>query len=132
SSFIESHRIVTSWLDRVPGIYRFYRNLLPLFPKAIESLDVAGRELVVSSSHAVAKGIRPGKAPHLCYCHTPMRYIWDAEEDYKMNAATRTVFHAFRERLRRWDRESATRVTQFIANSHFVQERIRRYYGRES
>ncbi len=133
SPFIESHRIVTSPLDRVPGIYRFYRNLLPLFPKAIESLDVTAFELVISSSHAVAKAVRKaGEATHICYCHTPMRYIWDAEADYGMNRARRAVFRVFRERLRNWDRLTAKGVDQFIANSHFVQERIRRYYGLES
>src|SRR5262245_37318371 len=106
SPFIESHQIVTSWLDRIPWIYRFYRNWLPLFPRAIESLAVTGYDLVVSSSHAVAKGVWTGGAPHLCYCHTPMRYIWDAEADYQMNVVTRSVFGVLREPLRRWDREA--------------------------
>jgi glycosyltransferase involved in cell wall biosynthesis len=132
SPLIESHRIVTSGLDRIPGIYRIYRNLLPLFPRAIESFDFSPYNLVVSSSHAVAKGINPHGAPHICYCHTPMRYIWDAEGDYRMNPLTHTVFRMIRGPLRTWDRESSKRVTQFIANSHFVQERIRRYYERES
>lgn len=129
---IESHRIVTSFLDRVPGIYRIYRNLLPLFPRAVESWDFSGYDLIISSSHAVAKGIRPRSVPHICYCHTPMRYIWDAEEDYRMNGFTRLVFSGIRRPLQHWDCEAAQRVTQFIANSRFVQERIRRYYGRES
>src|SRR5262245_30460714 len=122
SPFIESHRIITSPLDRIPGVYRFYRNLLPLFPKAIEALDVTSYELVVSSSHAVAKAVRKGNATHICYCHTPMRYIWDAEADYRMNAARRAVFRIFRDRLQSWDRRTAQSVDQFIANSHFVQE----------
>jgi glycosyltransferase involved in cell wall biosynthesis len=132
SPFIESHLIVTSGLNRIPGVYRFYRNLLPLFPLAVGSWDFSSYDLVISSSHAVAKGINPGCAPHICYCHTPMRYIWDAEEDYGMNGVTRVAFRIIRERLRHWDRESAKRVSRFIANSHFVQERIRRYYDRES
>ena len=83
---IESHRIETSWLNRLPGVYRYYRNLLPLFPSAIESFDLSGFDLVISSSHAVAKGVRAPGAKHICYCHTPMRYVWDAEDDYAMAA----------------------------------------------
>src|SRR5579884_2264232 len=103
SSFIESHQIVTSGLNRIPGIYRLYRNLLPLFPRAVEAWDFSGYNLVISSSHAVAKGVDTGTTPHVCYCHTPMRYIWDAEEDYRMNVLTRPVFQAFRGYLRQWD-----------------------------
>src|SRR6266849_4942880 len=124
SGFIESHRIVTSWLNRIPGIYRYYRNFLPLFPAAIESLDLSGFDLVISSSHAVAKGVRAASATHICYCHTPMRYIWDAESDYGFNAAHRLAMHVVREPLRRWDREKARKVDHFIANSRFVRDRI--------
>ncbi len=132
SSVIESHPIVTSRLHNVPGVFRFYRNLLPFFPAAIESLDIGGYDLIVSSSHAAAKGIRKTGARHICYCHTPMRYIWDAEEDYRMSLAARLVFRAIRPGLRRWDVETAGRVDHFIANSHFVAGRLRKYYGRES
>lgn len=132
SAAIESHPIVTSWLNSIPGIFRFYRNLLPLFPSAVEAWSFSGYDLVFSSSHAVAKGIRPGTAVHVCYCHTPMRYIWDAEDDYQMSALKKLVFGAVRSRLQRWDCEASKRVHHFIANSDFVRERIRRYYGRES
>jgi glycosyltransferase involved in cell wall biosynthesis len=98
----------------------------------VESFDLSAYDLVISSSHAVAKGIHPGNTPHICYCHTPMRYIWDAEDDYRMSFATRLVFSSIRQRLRRWDCEASNRVSHFIANSHFVRERIRRYYDRES
>jgi glycosyltransferase involved in cell wall biosynthesis len=129
---IESHKIVTSWLNRVPGIYRYYRNFLPLFPSAVESLDLTDFDLVISSSHAVAKGIRASRAKHFCYCHTPMRYVWDAEDDYAFNAARRLVMQAVRARLQKWDCEAATRVDHFIANSRFVRDRIRSYYGRDA
>jgi glycosyltransferase involved in cell wall biosynthesis len=129
---IESHRIVTSWLNRVPGIYRLYRNFLPLFPAAIESFDVTGFDLIISSSHAVAKGIRPGNTSHICYCHTPMRYIWDAAEDYSFDPIRQFALGAYRRRLRDWDLESADRVDDFIANSHFVSGRIRKHYGRDA
>src|SRR5580658_5123949 len=76
---INSHRVFASPLNRLPGVLRYYRNLLPLMPWAIESFDLGRYDLVISSSHAVAKGVRvsPG-VPHICYCHTPMRYLWAA------------------------------------------------------
>jgi glycosyltransferase involved in cell wall biosynthesis len=132
SGFIESHRIVTSRLNRIPGIYRAYRNFLPLFPAAVESLHLSGFDLVISSSHAVAKCVRAGSETHICYCHTPMRYIWDAEEDYAFNPVRRVAMSAIRTRLQQWDQETAGGVDHFIANSRFVQHRIRNYYERES
>jgi glycosyltransferase involved in cell wall biosynthesis len=132
SSRIEKHPIVTSWLNKVPGIYRHYRNLLPLFPGAIERLDLRGFDLIISSSHAVAKGIRNPGAAHVCYCHTPMRYVWDAEDDYSLDPLRSAVFGAVRSRLQKWDCEAAKRVDYFAANSRFVGQRIRQYYGREA
>ncbi len=132
SARIESHPIVTSRLNRIPGIYRHYRNMLPLFPSAIESLDVGAVDLVVSSSHAVAKGIPSGHALHVCYCHTPMRYIWDAGEDYSPSLARRMGLAVFRPRLRAWDRATSGLVDYFIANSRFVADRIQSYYDREA
>jgi glycosyltransferase involved in cell wall biosynthesis len=129
---IESHRIVTSWLDRIPGIYRHYRNLLPLFPAAAESLDLGGSDLVISSSHAVAKSVHAHNAPHICYCHTPMRYLWDAEEDYRFGPMERLAMRIVRPSMRRWDCKTAKPVNHFIANSQFVRERIRAYYGRDA
>ena len=132
SPAIESHPIVVSWLDRIPGIYRHYRNLLPLFPAAIASLDVGNADLVISSSHAVAKGVRSGDSLHICYCHTPMRYIWDSGDDYSPGPIQRAALGLFRSRLRAWDRETAAGVDQFIANSRFVGKRIQSCYGRTS
>jgi len=132
SPLIESRPIVTSWLNRIPGIYRHYRNLLPLFPSAIESFDLSSYDLVISSSHSAAKAVRPGNALHICYCHTPMRYVWDAEDDYSFDPIRRLAMRCMREPLQRWDCEAANRVHHFIANSHFVRERIRSYYGRDA
>ena len=76
-------RATTSYLQRLPGARRYFRLLLPLFPRAIESLDLRGYDLVISSSHAVAKGVRTtGGQIHVCYCHTPMRYAWDLRAQY--------------------------------------------------
>src|SRR5579871_4061367 len=77
SNLINSHRIYVSSLNSFPGTRRYYRSLLPLMPRAIEQFDLRGYDLVISSSHAVAKGVRvPPDVPHFCYCHTPMRLLW--------------------------------------------------------
>ena len=80
---VAGHQVIVSWLNRLPGVGRYYRYLLPLAPAAVEGFDLRGYDLVLSSSHAVAKGVRvPAGVPHLCYCHTPMRYLWDTSADY--------------------------------------------------
>ncbi len=132
SPFIESHRIVTSWLDRVPGVYKRYRSLLPLFPAAVQSWNLEHFGLVISSSHAAAKGVRCGKTVHVCYCHTPMRYVWDAEDDYRIGRLRRAALATVRSRLQRWDCEAAQGVSHFVSNSGFVRDRIRLYYGRDA
>ena len=135
SAALESHPIRTSYLQRAPSLYRHYRSYLPLFPSAIEDFDLGGFDLVVSSSHCVAKGvIPPPGAFHLCYCHTPMRYAWDQEHAYfpqRRGLAARLRSLAL-SALRTWDAASSSRVDLFVANSSFVAERIRRYYGRSA
>jgi glycosyltransferase involved in cell wall biosynthesis len=133
SAAIESHPIVPSFLNRAPGLRRFYRHYLPLFPAAIEDFDLSGFDLIVSSSHCVAKGvIPPPGALHVCYCHTPMRYAWDQEHAYfpRRTGPVARLRALALSRLRTWDAASAPRVDRFVANSSFVAERIRRYYGR--
>ena len=133
SPAIESHPIRTSFLQRAPGIRNHYRTYLPFFPAAIEELDLSGFDLVVSSSHCVAKGvIAPPDAWHLCYCHTPMRYAWDQEHAYfpdrtGLKARLRSLTLSA---LRAWDVSSAARVHHYVANSRFVARRIQTYYGR--
>jgi glycosyltransferase involved in cell wall biosynthesis len=132
---IERFPIHASFLNRLPFSRRRYREYLPLFPRAIESFDLSGFDLVVSSSHCVAKGARaPEGVPHLCYCHTPVRYAWDQFDDYFPRATTR-LFRLKKiaiDRLRAWDRATAGRPTRYLANSSAVAERIRRHYGRSS
>ena len=137
SEAIEARRVHTSFVQRLPASARRYRAYLPLFPRAIESFDLTGYDLVVSSSHCVAKGVLPPLgAPHLSYCHTPMRYLWDQKDAYlapgRAHPLTRAVAPLIIERLRRWDRDSAARVDHFVANSDHVRERIRRYWGRDA
>ena len=132
---IEKYPIRPSYLNRLPGARRHYRDFLPLFSGAVESFDLSGFDLVVSSSHCVAKGAiaAPG-APHLCYCHTPVRYAWDQFDIYFPKGRTRwrAVKSFFVGRLREWDRRTANRPTRYLANSSAVAERIRRHYGREA
>jgi glycosyltransferase involved in cell wall biosynthesis len=134
---INSHRIFASPLNRWPGVLRYYRNLLPLMPRAIESFDLQTYDLVISSSHAVAKGARvPAGVPHICYCHTPMRYLWAASDDYFQYGVNRLVrrpaLGLFAPWLRRWDVRASQGVTQFLANSENVRGRIAHAYGREA
>ncbi len=133
---LSGKRATTSFLQRLPGARRYFRALLPLFPRAIESLDLGRYELVISSSHAVAKGARTsGDQMHICYCHTPMRYAWDLRDQYLGPLGLTTglrgaIAGRVLDRLRDWDRRVASRVTHFIANSEFIAGRIARCYGR--
>src|SRR5207248_9376828 len=132
SERIESHRIHTSSLQWLAGKVSDYRRLLPLFPRAVRGWDLSPYDAIISSSHAVAKGVDPKGKPHLCYCHTPMRYIWDRFDDYFPRGAQRMAMKLMVPRLRRWDVKTAQNVTAFVANSNFVRERIRRYYDRDA
>lgn len=137
SPVLEARRIRTSLLDGVPFARAHYRHLLPLLPFAVERLDLSGFELVVSSSHCVAKGVRaPKGAKHLSYVHAPMRYMWDRYEDYfgpgRASLPVRAAAYALRPALRRWDRNSAQGVDRFVANSHYIAGRIATHYGRQA
>lgn len=125
----------TSWLQRLPGAAARHRWLVPLMPSAVRSYDLGGFDVIISSSHACAKGIRrPPRAMHICYCHTPMRYAWDMRETYlaSLPPFARGAAAAALSSLRRWDASTASSVDHFIANSAFVAGRIKRYYGRDA
>jgi glycosyltransferase involved in cell wall biosynthesis len=134
---IESHEIRTSFLQSMPGAASHYRWYLPLFPRAISGFDLSAYDVVISSSHAVAKGVRvrPG-AFHLSYLHTPMRYVWDLETQYfppgRFPWPLSWYVRSTCARLRRWDVASNQGVHAMVANSAHVAERIRRHYGREA
>ena len=126
-----------SVLQRFPLSQRLYRYLLPLYPWAIERFDMTIYDLVISSSHCAAKGVAVvDEQVHICYCHAPMRYIWDQYEAYfggsRRWRPAAVLMRLFRKRLRRWDVAAAGRVDEFIANSSTVAERIKRYYGRDA
>jgi glycosyltransferase involved in cell wall biosynthesis len=136
SPSIERHRIETSFVQWLPFTASHYRRYLPIFPSAIEQLDLDAYDLVISSSHCVAKAaVAPGRARHLCYCHSPMRYAWDQFDAYfgpdrVGSAASRWFYRPVMARLARWDAATAPRVHRFLANSQHVAGRISRYYNR--
>ena len=134
SQKIESRTIHTSSLQRMARRVSDYRHLLPLFPRAVREWDLRGYDLIVSSSHCVAKSVDAKGKPHLSYCHTPMRYIWDRFDDYfpRSRPLRRAAAVSVAPWLRSWDRRTAAEVTRFVANSTFVRERIRRFYDRDA
>jgi glycosyltransferase involved in cell wall biosynthesis len=131
---LDSRVAQTSFLQKLPAAATHYRNYLPLFPRAVKSLTLdADCDLVISVSHAVAKGVTvpPGK-PHVCYCNTPMRYIWGMEDHYlSKRSPKRLALKAATPALRRFDLQNDG-VTQFVANSRTVADRIRRFYHRDA
>jgi len=136
--FLHGRRVVTSVLDRIPGAGRFHRALLPLMPFAVEQLDVSAHEVVVSSSHAAAKGVLVGPDQlHVSYCHTPVRYAWDLQHEYLRQSGLGfgprgLVARTMLKRLREWDAVSSNRVDRFVANSHFIARRIAKAYRRKA
>jgi glycosyltransferase involved in cell wall biosynthesis len=133
---IERHRIETSFVQWLPFARSKYRSYLPLFPIAVEQFNLDRYDLVISSSHCAAKSVvPPGRARHISYCHSPMRYAWDQFDAYfgparVGAAASRWFYRPVLARLARWDAATARRVDRFVANSKHVAGRIRRYYNR--
>lgn len=135
SSKLNAHDIQTTFVSKLPFAKSQYQKYLPFMPRALEELDLSEYDLVISSESGPAKGVitRPG-AFHMCYCHSPMRYIWDLYPHYLNNAGflARQAFPGIAHRLRTWDVTSAARVDQFVANSSFVRQRIQKFYRRDS
>ncbi len=135
SPAIRAMNVRASWLNRIPGAKRYYRYGLPLFPRTIEGLDLRGYDLILSSSHCVAKGVIPRGALHIAYIHSPMRYVWDMHAAYfgaDSPWAARAGMAIFRRYLQGWDVRSAGRVDCFVANSKNIAGRIKKIYGREA
>ena len=134
SPALRSRELKTSWMQRLPNAEHRYRHYLPLMPAAIESLDLSEYDLIISSSHCVAKGIRkkPG-AFHLSYIHAPMRYMWDRFEDYfgpgRAGWLTRAGALSLRPLLQSWDLRSSRGVDAFVSNSAFIGAQVERIYG---
>jgi glycosyltransferase involved in cell wall biosynthesis len=135
SPALRRHRIVETAIARLPFARRHYPKYLGFMPRALEDLDLSGYDLIVSSESGPAKGViaAPG-ATHVCYCHSPMRYIWDQRHAYRatLGPAGRLAFGAVSARMRIWDAVSAQRPDVVVANSSFVRGRVRRYWGREA
>lgn len=135
SSKLKRHRIVTTFISSLPFAKRAYKTYLPLMPVALENLDLRGYDLIISSESGPAKGIvPPPEAAHVCYCHSPMRYIWNMYPEYRASAGllARLSMPWLTHYLRGWDESSAARVDRFVANSANVARRIRKYYRRDS
>lgn len=136
--FLRGVKVTTSSLQKFPFVEKYYRNLLPFFPYAIEQFDLSDYELIISSSSAVAKGVVTSPHQlHVCYCHSPMRYAWDLQEQYLkqtgLSSGIRSTFiRMVLHKLRIWDVISANRVDSFVANSEYIGRRIYKTYRRES
>lgn len=135
SDLIASRPITETFIARLPGARKHYQKYLSLMPRALEELDLSGYDLVVSSESGPSKGVivPPGTA-HICYVHTPMRYIWDHYASYSalLGRVGRAYFSRLAHRLRIWDVTTAARVDQFVANSNFVAQRVQRFYRRDA
>jgi len=129
--------IRTTWMDRLPWVYRRHQAYFPFYPLAFANLDLSreGYDLLLSNKSGFCHGVRNGSTPHLCYCLAPTRYVWEYESyaaREELSGAVRLLLQPLIALLRRWDYAAAQRVTRFIAISTEIQQRISRYYGRES
>ncbi|ESQ91109.1 glycosyltransferase [Asticcacaulis benevestitus] len=129
--------IKTTFLQKIPGIRKFYRSLLPIFPFAIEQLNMSGYDVIISNSHAVAKGVITGPNQlHICMCYTPMRYAWDLQDQYlensKFGVFRNWMARWFLHKIRIWDTRTANGVDHFVAVSKYISRRIRKVYRRDS
>lgn len=134
SESISRHEIIASLIDRLPVVENYYKSLLPLYPAVIKHHRVEA-DFILSSDANMIKGMSKREGvPHVCYCHSPPRYLWDLQKEYlkSLSVVKAEIFKAITSNLRKFDREAAQNVDHFIANSAFVRERIRRIYGRES
>lgn len=132
---LANHKLTTSFLQKLPAATRVHRHLLLLQPLALEQFDLSQYDLVISSESGPAKGvITSPRCCHICYCHSPMRYLWDMHAEYQrgMGALVGSIFSLASHYLRMWDYQTAARVDQFVANSRFVAARIAKIYGRSS
>lgn len=136
--FLRDRKITTTFIQNLPGGVRKYKTYLPLMPLAIEQLDLSAYDIVISSSHAVAKGVLTGPDQlHVCYTHSPIRYAWDLQHQYLRESGlskgpkawlARWLLH----KIRIWDYRTAAGVDHFVANSHFIRRRVAKVYGRDA
>ena len=135
SDIIRSHKVYTTKINKFPMARKLYQKYMPFMPKALMELDLTGYDLIISSESGPAKGVCPAPdAFHICYCHTPMRYLWDMYHEYfkKSNPLVKFFMKKMIPGLRLWDISSSNLVDYFVANSHYVASRINRYYKRNA
>src|ERR1700712_4863287 len=138
TDFLQGRKLSTSFIQRLPQAAKSFRWYLPLMPLAVEQLDVSAYDIVISSSHAVAKGILTGPDQlHISYVHTPIRYAWDLQHQYLRESGLGVGVRGWMAKwmlhqLRIWDYRTASGVDHFVANSDFIARRIRKVYGREA
>jgi glycosyltransferase involved in cell wall biosynthesis len=136
--FLKNKKVTTTFIQHLPFARKYFRNYLPLFPYAIEQLDLSDYDIIISSSHAVAKGVLTnGEQLHICYCHSPMRYAWDLYHQYiRDNGLLKSLKGFFVKRvlhkIRVWDQSGANRVNSYIANSNYIARRIKKIYARDA
>jgi glycosyltransferase involved in cell wall biosynthesis len=137
-SLVRGRHVRTSFIQGLPGARKNFRNYLPLMPFAVEQFDLSGYDLVISNSHAVAKGVLTGPDQlHVCYCHSPMRYAWDLQHQYLIESGLERGFKGLLARivlhyLRLWDVRTAHGVNHFVTNSRFIARRVQKVYHRDS
>ncbi len=132
---LSNKNVNTSFIQKLPFSKKHFRNYLPLFPKAIESFDLSSYDLIISSSWAVAKGVKTHKKQlHICYCYTPIRYAWDLYEEYTSNLKQPKKFLVEQtlKYIKKWDIKTLNRVNYFISDSDFVKKRINRIYKKDA
>lgn len=134
---LRSRKITPSFLQSIPGAKKHYQKMLPLFPMALEQLNLSGYDLVISCEAGPAKGVLTSQHTcHVCYCHSPMRYLWDMYHDYRegngMGAVSRAIFALSSHYVRMWDLAAAARVDYFVASCRNAASRIQKHYRRES
>lgn len=133
SPVINRLKIATSFIQKMPWAKKYYRYYLPLFPFAVERFDLTGYDLVISTSHCVAKGVKvPEGVLHICYCFTPMRYVWDFSKEYFAGSKGYFLIKPFLWYLKIWDKRTSERPDYFLSISETVSYRIKKYYNRES
>ena len=135
SPLLNSRPVYTSYIQKLPFAKKLYQKYLPLMPGALIDFDLQGYDLIISSETGPVKGIVPNPdAFHICYSHSPMRYIWDMYHEYRKNAGflSRFFMRRYANKLRQWDISSANMVDRFVTNSSFSAKRIKRYYNRDA
>jgi len=137
-TLVQGHQVYTSFLQKIPNAKKHYRSFLPLMPLAIEQFDLSSFDIIISSSHAVAKGVITGPDQlHICYIHSPIRYAWDLQHQYLREAGLvrgikSVLARLFLHYIRNWDVGTANRVNSFVANSGFIKRRVMKVYHRSA